>query len=540
MDDFFVTALVRASTCHHHAHKITSTARSWPFTTSHHKVRRKGGDRSNTRAFHSERSCHGAAVTDVATNQVSRGELKNLVDIYGQEWDDLPSDQEPVAKLEVVQTGLESDYFSGNPIRPQIDDPLTKHVVEHIIELLDNKATPAEPIYELYLSLPSPRASYLNVQHISQLLSRIAIVPRKPESVMLRYLSVLDDMKEASMPIYINQWNTAIHLAGHHFERHSLADVESAISIWKEMESSTPERGDHVTFNILFDVAVKGEKYMLAEIIHKEAIKRGLKFDRISRMAQIFYHGVRRDGNGVRKAYMELVEAGEIVDTAVLTNVLTGLINAGELPAAEETFQRMKTMHAEKAGATAPPQQWRERRELRKLLTDAGEKYRADTENRRVFQDAAPIAPDWRTYKPFIKYHSEHSGNIDRVLELLEEMDVNVIPLNGPIFFWVFIGFQKFGGVRYSSWRASRLELLWEHFLKRCDESPEDVWLDHGVATAAVSAFHKCVGRQRAQEVWVDIRSRWVPANRSLHLVNNILRSRPGEHLPDQRSFELD
>jgi hypothetical protein len=531
MDDFFITALVRASTCQKHAPQNLPSWRPWPSASSHHKVRRKGGSKVDERGFHSKHNYRGMAAK-AAPSQVSRAELKGLVDLYG-EWDDALATEEalPVG-LEAIHSGPGSDYFSQNdtPFQPS-GDLAVGGSVQHILELLSHASTPPEPIFQLYQSLPSPRASHMPLQSLSQLLNRIAIVPRKTESVMLRYLSVLDDMKEARMPIHISHWNTAIHLAGHHLDRHTTSDIESSMSVWKEMESSTPNKGDRVTFNILFDVAVKAEKYVLAEMIHQEAVKRGLKLNRLSHMSQILYHGLRRDGSGVRKAYMQFVEAGEIVDSTVLTNVLTGLINAGELPAAEETFQRMKTMHAEKAGATTPPHSWHERRKLRQILTQAGERYRADVDNRRTFQDASPIAPDWRTYKPFVKYHADHSGNFDRTMALLEEMDLNGIRLTGPIFFWVFAGFQKFGGVRYSSWRAARLELLWKHFLTSCDEHPDDVWLDHGVATTAVWAFYKCVGRDCAQEVWVDIRRRWEPTTRSLHLVNNILKSSPGELL---------
>jgi hypothetical protein len=538
MDNLFIAALVRASTCHHHANQASLSWRTWPFTPYHHKARRKGGNSAGTRAFHSEQKSQGAAA-EASSAQLSREELKSLVDIYG-EWDDSPAIEAPLVGLEAIHGGLEYDYSSQSSTVRAIDDHAIRNPVQDIMKLLDGQKTPVEPILELYQSLPSPRASHLKLRYLTQLLNRIAVVPRKTELVMLRYLSILDDMKEANLPIHVHHWNTAIHLAGRHLGRQSGPDVESAISIWKDMESMTPNRGDHVTFNILFDVAVKGEKFVLAEMIHKEAVKRGLKFDRLSHMAQIFYHGVRRDGSGVRKAYMQMVEAGEIIDTAVLTNVLTGLIKAGELPAAEETFQRMKRMHAKKAGATGSPHSWHERRELRRILTHAGEKYRDDAENRRLFQDAAPIAPDWRTYKPFVKHHADVSGNFDRVMALLEEMDLNGIRLTGPIFFWVFAGFQKFGGVRYSSWRAARLELVWGLFLKCCDDHPDDVWLDHGVVTSAVWAFHKCVGRDRAQEVWVDIRNRWAPTSKSLHLVNNILRSRSGENLDQPHRFDLD
>jgi len=462
---------------------------------------------------------------------VSREELRNLVDIYG-EWGKAPTSPSQVVHLgPAAIRGLGEEFFTESDTCVLTGENfMVRNIIQKLERLLGDNNAPPDRIFELYKSLPLPRASYLPRRLFSDILHHLADVPRKTEQVMMQYLSILEDMKASQMPIKLSQWNTAIHLAGRYVgSRATMSELETSLSFWKEMETEAGIKGDKVTFSILFDIAVKAEKYILAESIHKESIRRGLELDRLSRMAQIFYFGVRRDGIGVRRAYLELVEAGEIVNTSVLTNVIAGLISAGELPAAEETFQRMKLLHAEKTGATTPPDNWHDVRQLRKILTVAGNRYRQDVDKRRTFQDASPIAPDSRTYQTFIKFHANESGNIDRLLELLEEMDTNGIRLTGPIFFWVFVGFQNHGGIRYSSWRKSRLELLWGAFLQACDERPFEIYLEHGVAIAAVWAFHKCASRERVQDVWADIRTRWKPTGRTLHLVNNILKSRLGD-----------
>jgi len=300
-------------------------------------------------------------------------------------------------------------------------------------------------------------------------------------------------------------------------------DVESSISIWRDMEKNAGVKGDHVTFSILFDLAVKSEQWVLAEMIEKETRERGLMFDRISFMAKIYFHGVRGDGSGVRRAYSDLVEAGEIVDTFVLTNVITSLINAGELHAAEMTFKRMKQLHASKTGATLPPDDWYEERALQDILRDAAGRFRSDTEGRLNFQEASPIAPNWRTYRAFIRHHTDDSGNYDEMVKLVEDMQQYGIRLNGQIYYCIFHGFLKHGGMRYSRWRLNLLEGFWERFLRGCAEYPSEFFFGHGLALVMIKAFAKCSDKQRASEVWTDLRGRWNPPDKTLRAVNDVL-----------------
>ncbi|KAK5182169.1 hypothetical protein LTR16_010282, partial [Cryomyces antarcticus] len=164
---------------------------------------------------------------------------------------------------------------------------------------------------------------------------------------MERYLSIVDDMKEAGIPMTVAEWNTAVAFAGRWYERVTAAEVENALHIWKEMEHQAGVQGTNVTFNILFDIATKAGKYVLAEMIMKEMQKRNLKYNRYFRFGLIYYYGLRADGDGVRRAYKDFVEAGEIVDTAVMNCVMVSLIRAGEPTAAEEVFLRMKRLNAQ-------------------------------------------------------------------------------------------------------------------------------------------------------------------------------------------------
>ncbi|KAF2430731.1 hypothetical protein EJ08DRAFT_633489 [Tothia fuscella] len=555
MDNFFVTALVRASTCQGHSNSTSLISRALPLPTTHHKVRRKGGNITSHRSIHLDRTRQGQEEDepeeDGPSSGLSQQDLISIVDIYG-EWAKTPpsdsKDEPPDVKSEI-----DKDYFTQSEIESLADslagDIPPKHEpeeIDHIQQLetfLSDEYTHPDRIYEVYQKLPPPRAPHIPRKILNKICYHIYNVERKTPKIMMQYLSILDDMKASSLCITRPEWNAAIYLAGHSKGNPKPPGLGAAFSMWKEMENEAGIMGDHYTFSILFDIAVKCGKFALAEMLDKERIRRGIPQGRLSRMNRIFYYGLRRDGIGVRKAYTELVTSGEIIDTAVLTNVITSLISSGEYPAAVETFLRMKDMHAQKTGATAAPHSWRDVKQLRKILTHAAEKYRDNEEKRRVFQDAAPIAPNWTTYMVFIRHHAREAGNFDKVMELLLEMDTSGVFPTIPIFYWLFYGFQKHGGVLYSSWRGPKLEVVWKVFLTAQEADPENIIIDHGICEAVVKAFLKCVSRLRAQEVWAELRKR-MPEGvepKTFHLIQRVLDDgrvgRAGVWEPDRVSY---
>jgi pentatricopeptide repeat protein len=525
MNNFFITALLQASSCHIHAKPPPNSRALFFLSGTHHKVRRKRAKNASApQLLHSDHPDHGA--TRAKPIEISKDELHGIVDTYG-EWGnrDVSVSEDAFVGPEVLDADIEQEYSTENEAHVQVDqDILTEKTVHDLRCLLEDKESPPDKVFDTYQALPAPRVLQISLRSLNRLLNHLSTVPRITEPVMLRYLSIIDDMKAANIPILLTQWNTAMHLAGKCGGPITMGHLETALSIWKEMENEVGIKGDPHTFSILFDFAIKAEQFSLADMIETEGRKRGHQLDRISRMARIYYQGIRGDGSGVRRAYSELVEAGEIVDTSVLTNVITSLIKAGEFSAAEMTFDRMKRLHAEKTGATAPPDNWRDERELRKILTQAAHRWRTNAEARHAFQEASPIAPDWRTYRAFIRYHANDSGNYDRIMELVGEMKQSGIRLNGAIYHEILTGFYRHGGIQYSSWRNVQLEQIWEAFIKACEESPADTFLGHGITIAAMKAFARCAYKERTMEIWAEIRSKWEPEEKTLHAVNHILQ----------------
>jgi len=237
----------------------------------------------------------------------------------------------------------------------------------------------------------------------------------------------------------------------------------------------------NVTFNILFDVAIRAGRFALADTLARELHERDLPLNRFFRTSKIHAAGLLGSGEKVRKAFRELVNAGEIVDTAVMNCVVLSLIRSHEPAAAENVVEKMKMLHQTKFG-TAAPRNWLERRKLGYRLDAAAESLRDEqaahensffgssfstAEKKEAAQRAAPIGPDAHTCRILIRWHSLQSGDLDRVRGLFDELKEGEWGIHGSCFFDVFRGFEIWGGDPGGSWNAKVLEEFWAMFLLR-------------------------------------------------------------------------
>ncbi|KAI9785717.1 MAG: hypothetical protein M1839_008734 [Geoglossum umbratile] len=533
MDNLFVNALVRAGSCRNHANDRYKSS-SWRPTASPTLRRRPTSVTNGVRSLHSHATSHCQALAQDI--DVSPDEYKRLVDFYDEE---VPlacvtSPNELGAILSSPPLVVGGVDVEKNPPTHQAwpagNKPEQKAIRKLAGSLL-SKYTPHEMIYELYKALPSPRVPYLSRRTIRLLLHRLSVVERKTEASMLRYLSVVDDMKIVGIPLTTGEWSSAIAFVGRCFSRVSQAEIESALYLWKEMEGEAGMRGSTVTFNILFDVAAKAGKFALAEMILMEMRSRGLELDRYARVGLIYYYGLKGDGNGVRRAYRELVDAGEIVDTVVLNCVIAALVKAGEAAAAEQVYERMKVMHRKRSGAPLPPRDWRGAREISKLLRGAVKAATEKPEHYERLQKKSSVAPDLQTYRILAIHHAVCTGELENLAKLLAEMQFFQIPLHGSIFLALFKGFSIHGGVRYTTWTRSRLESVWNSYRSALDDKVEQLYLGKWMVIWLLRSFARCTGKQRTLEVWEEIRERWTPRNNEMEIVVGVL----GELLSERK-----
>ncbi len=313
------------------------------------------------------------------------------------------------------------------------------------------------------------------------------------------------------------------------------------MQLWTEMELENGVQANAVTFNILFDVAVKGGHFALADMVLEEMKARNLPIERYTRVGLIYYHGRKADGDGIRRAYRELVQAGEIVDTVVLNCVIASLLRAGEPHAGEQVFERMKLLHAqqlkhsrpkeaEESSQPAPPARSQERRTSRDLgralqrlararrgqpapsaaaTDDDGE---GSAPARQLVHAAPPthhVGPNIRTYLILLEHHVSQTGELYRIARLLEEMRAANIPLQGRIFVELFRGFARHGGLHFTPWTRGRLEGVWHAFLAALDAKAEGVEMGRGMVRWILKAFKQCAGKEEARSVWSTVWSRW-------------------------------
>lgn len=295
---------------------------------------------------------------------------------------------------------------------------------------------------------------------------------------MERYFTLLNDCVAENVELKYWMWTSAVVFAGKWVRNTTTAQVKGAIETWMRMEDHG-HQANVMTFSVLFQIAVRAGRFALADAIFNELKARDLELDRFFRINVIYYAGERQDGDGVRQAFRDLVNAGEIVDTSVMNCVITALLRAGEFAPAEHVFYRMKSLHEQKFGIEAP-REWQNKKQLAKLLNRTGQDLRREKEaheasffgaafssidKREKIQNASPIAPDERTYQILIKHHVYTSGELDKVKTYLAEMRAQEMRIHGSVYVHILRGFQAHGGFQSSLWDRNSLEEIWKEIL---------------------------------------------------------------------------
>ena len=458
---------------------------------------------------------------------------KELLDLVGQYDSYSYTDQLPLLEIPSLYQPSDGPHLTVSDKKedewPPPDhawpaDMETKRKLQAIdLALLDFHQDP-EDIFKLYRQLPAPRVPYLTSKARHKLLRHLAIVERKNEHSMLRYLSVVDDMKNTAIPLSTHEWTSALSFVSRYVTKTSEIEVEAAIHMWREMEHDAQVKGTVATFNVLFDVACKAGKFALAEMIYKEMEARGHEFNRYHHVSLIYYYGLRRNGDGARQAYRELVEAGEMVDTVVLNAMISAFINAMEPDAAENTYQRMKNKCLEEAHVRPPSRNYKARRLVTKTLMSLARKAKADPGKRAKYYRDVSIVPDSQTFKILVKYYAVQVGDLAKAAELLNNMKLFHLPVQGSLFIALFKGFTIHGGVLHTGWTEEHLNRVFGALIEAIDEKVEDLYISKWMVVWILKAYAKCSTKPRVMEVWEALKKRWTPTEHEIDFVMDTLR----------------
>lgn len=377
--------------------------------------------------------------------------------------------------------------------------------------------TDIEYVYQLYQSLPEPRMPYLHAK-IRHNFMRVLGREERNNTSMLRYFAVVEDIRQSGLRLIRPEWNAALSFAARYVGHSTELEAASSLRLWKEMETDAGIKGNAVTFNILFDVASKAANFVLAEMLYKEMERRNFKYNRYHHVSLIHFFGLKMDSDGIRAAYKEIVEAGEMIDTVVLNCVIAGFLRCGEEYAAESVYEKMKAAHVR--APEMPYRNYMSGAVITKVLmmfakvskeaaasTDDGQEG-DDGRLRRHFQKVSPIVPDIQTYRILLNHYAVRTSALDKVAHYLDDMKWFRVPLHGTIFLALFKGFANYGGRQGQLWSQQRLHSVWKAFKSALDENANDMYVNIWMAKWILRAFRRCDTTDRVWQVWTELRPR--------------------------------
>lgn len=380
-------------------------------------------------------------------------------------------------------------------------------------------------IFDHYMKLPEPRMLNFSARWRDKLLLVMARPPKRDVSAMLRYFELMADVTKAGLTIRPSQWNFALSLATKHAGKR-VDHFDSAMGLWKRMERELGENTNEVTFNILFDAASKIGNFTLAELIFGEMEKRGIQFNRFHHVSLIYYFGLRLDSDGIRAAYKEMVESGEVIDTVALNCVISGFLRCGEVEAAEQTYRRM--MDNTPAGRKLPEKDYRVEKVLTQAFLMFAKLGKDHPEMVKSSQTNMWLSPDIRTYRLMVEHFAISVGDLRKVARYLDEMEYLRIPVHPTIFLALFKGFYVHGGPgRDTAWTVQRLNGVLSALYNARDCRVRGFRIDSWLVIWALRAVRKCSTDGDVQNAFDNLKRRWdiAPQRRDfLHdLLTNIL-----------------
>ncbi|KKK20011.1 hypothetical protein ARAM_004058 [Aspergillus rambellii] len=396
---------------------------------------------------------------------------------------------------EALKNSLDWKEASDNVAAPQQLSPeiqnrrsaLQIKSVRRFVDALWNKNKSNHFLFGLYRDIPYPGIIHLSHRSRTELLYRFAH-PRDRRWVdARRFLALVEDMFAAGLPVSRWLWSTAIHLAGRAMGKTSKQDLLRAIGLWQQMEHLGGIKSDAVVFTILFDISIKAGQYTVAERLMQEMRKRNIQFARFGKVSQMYYYGLLRDPDSIRRTFDEFVGAGEIVDTAVLNCLMASFLRTGEVGTAEQMYQRMveskfptqqtrgpsdKATHLAGPGLTSELVEYRKRsKKLSRLLQSSASLKNSLPDHHRALQEALSIAPDTRTFHIFLSHHAYRSGDLGAFVSILDDMEnIFIVPPRGMIYLLLFDGFAHYGR-RGKGWTADKLWMAWKAYLRALYES---------------------------------------------------------------------
>ncbi|KAJ5896127.1 uncharacterized protein N7473_005526 [Penicillium subrubescens] len=359
--------------------------------------------------------------------------------------------------------------------------------VAKLIHVLSHEKSPSTSyLFRLYRDIPAPGVAKLPKRIRGQLLRLFAKAPNRRWADARRYLALVQDMIASEKSMSRSMWTSAVHFAsrGSGSGRVLKRDLIRAIGVWQQMEHVAGIEADDVVFNILYDTAIKASQFTVADRLEQEMKRRKLDFTRFGLVAKIYSAGVQKDLDGITENFRRFVKAGDLVDTVVLNSLCSAFIRAGDPSAAEQLYARMIDAQAAKLSADRSLTTDSNRVVFEHSLSSELSKYRTNSrafgdflkrsqvlkrqfpEHHQALQDSIPMTPDTRTFYIFLRYYARQSGQFDKFVMILRDMENAFdVPPHQIVYMMLFEGFA-IHGLQKKAWSAERLRLVWHAYLR--------------------------------------------------------------------------
>lgn len=439
-------------------------------------------------------------------------------------------------KLQVSETPMDVEYPRRDEVyagSEQVRADVTRLCSAISLKMRHPHRSTLEAVYGMYTALPEPRMLNLTGQWRHRLLRIMGTPPRRNRASMMRYFGLVGDVRSAGLTLRRTEWNYALAFATKWTAQAGTHEVDAALRMWRDMERGARVPANDVTFNVLFDVAAKAGNFALAEMLYNEMDSRGIAFNRFHHVSLMHFFGLRLDSAGIRAAYREMVEAGEMIDTVALNCVIAGFLRCGEEAAAEETYRRMRTGAA--PSADMPERDYMMAKVVSRVLMMFSKVGREHPQLKESLQHKVERAPDLRTYRILVDHYAVKLGDLPKVARYLDEMRFQRVPVHPTIFLALFKGFYLHGGFRGSQWSRARLENVLKAIYDAADEAKGaggagDFRIDRWVAIWALRAVAKCADNEAVFETFDQLAARWhlsADAEPFMHaLLENIVSGR--------------
>ncbi|KAI5813560.1 hypothetical protein BZA77DRAFT_268382 [Pyronema omphalodes] len=306
----------------------------------------------------------------------------------------------------------------------------------------DPKSVTNNQLFGAYYHLPGNRVSYLERITMERLLLRFTSVPIRTQDTMFQYLTILEDMRAAGIPLTREEWNQASSFVLRSMKYTTPEDLNLAVQMLHESDKNLPTpRADITTFNILLDGATCAGRLDMATSLLREIRDRNLQYDRFTYTTLMMYHAKSKNAPAVQTTYGDLVDAGEVVDTVILNALMTTLLDVGKEAEANGIYEYMKRVAlATSEKPSTKLLDWSQARRIQRLL-----KGRDILWAKAYFEEVGVrLAPDYISFHLWI-HHYCRVGDWGKVQYHIEDMQLFSCPVDRNVYLSILKGFAWHG-----------------------------------------------------------------------------------------------